>query len=420
MKTYSIPQSNFEVLCQRLEKLTRWAKKIGKKVPQLVKIGEHSEIVDQKKGLSRTYYDVTIESEPVCVDNWDFIAKIELGDPEVGLVISRVPGVLEDIDIPLEYRKTTNYCTHCKKNVRRNSVFIVRHQITGEWAQIGRQCLSLYLGGTDPEDIVKYMEMLIDLDGICQGAGDPNFFGFGRDSQRLDLESTLNFVGFTIKNLGWLSRSKSRELAEQDIFKSATADIVQSVYFTPEKDQSQVVKTLVADYEQIDEVEKAKLQEETEKALLWIRSTDDENNSDYLHNLLVCCSGETFDRKHIGIVASLLIAHQNTLGRLEDLKNRQNQAVNLRHVGTVGKRETFDLTVKQLHSMQSQWGSKTGVFFEDKDSNRITWWAAGNPDVEIGSTYQVVASVKSHDSYQGIPQTTITRAKVAGAVGQLN
>jgi hypothetical protein len=413
--TYAVPESNFAKLCERLDKLTRRARKLGKAVPVLTKVGEHTEVVDQKKVLLRNYYDVVIESEPVCVADYDFVAKIELGDSEVGLVISRCPGVLEGVDIPLEYRKTTNYCTHCKKNVHRNSVFIIRHRITGDWAQIGRQCLGLYLGGVDPEDVVKQMECLINFDALCAGAQDPSYFGFNNQCDRLDLENTLNFVGFAIKKLGWLSRSKSRELAEQEIYKNATADIVHSAYFTPKRDQSEVVKTLVSDYDEIDESEKQKLSEEVEKALVWIRSTDDEQNSDYLHNLFICCSGETFDRKHLGIVSSLLVAYNYTNGLIE--KKKIEQATS-NHIGTVGARDTFRLKVVNLVETQSQWGAKTGVMFVDEQGNKLVWWASKTVDVEVGTTYEVVGKVKKHTEYKGVNQTELSHCKVVGAIGQ--
>lgn len=416
---FNIPESNLEALTIRLEKLTRRAKKLGKPTPILTKVGEHEEVVDKKKGLVRKYIEVTIDSVPVCVNSWDFIAKIELGDSEVGLIIYRVPDVLPDIDIPLEYRQTTNYCSHCNKSVWRNNVYVLRHQVTNQWMQVGTQCLGQFLGGVNPEDVVKNMECLIDFDAICLGAQDPNFFGFGSGAIHLDLEQTLTFTAFVIKSAGWLSRSKARELSQQDEYKTATADLVNSAYFTPERDQSEKVKALVREFDEITQEEKDKFTSQVEAALAWIRSTDDEQNSDYYHNLLICCSGETFNKKHMGIVASLLVAYQNTMGRLEELKAKQNKALTLTHLGTVGKRETFHVTVKRLHEMQSQWGSKVGIFMEDKSGNRLTWWATSNPDVEIGTSYEIVAGVKSHDTYQNAPTTTITRAKIVGCIGSI-
>jgi hypothetical protein len=184
--TYKIAEGNWEYLLKRIEKLTRRAKKLGLSTPVLTKIGEHEEIVDTKRKLSMVFYDITIESEPVCVAGWDFMATIELGDEEVGLIINRVPGMHPELDIPHEYRQTTNYCEHCHKNVRRNSVYILRHQESEAFTQVGRNCLGQFIGGVDPENIVKQLDMLTQIVDLTTGSADPGFFGFaGHQRSRL-------------------------------------------------------------------------------------------------------------------------------------------------------------------------------------------------------------------------------------------
>lgn len=411
---YSIPEFNFQTLCQRLEKLTRRAVRLGRTVPVLTKVGERTEVVDQKKGLLRTYFDVMIESEPVCVNGWTFVATIELGDSEVGLVINRVPDVFPDTGIPLEFRKTTNYCSHCNKNVRRNNVYVVRHNVTGEWKQIGRQCLGQFLGGVDPEDVVRYMESTINFDALCSGASDPNFFGFRSRVETLDLMQTLVFTGFAIDKLGWLSRSKSRELSQNGENKRATADYIESAYFTPEKDQDYKTKELVQAFDDLTEQDKQKYVENAERAVEWIRSTNDEERSDFLHNLAVTCSHETFNRKHMGIVVSLLVAYNYATAQQEK-KNIEKLTSN--YVGVVGSKLTFQAKVVNLVETQSQWGQKTGVMFVDQQGNKLLWWASKVVDVQVGMNYEVTAKVKRHSEYKSVKQTEISHSKIARPIG---
>src|SRR5574343_1650590 len=174
--TYKIAEGNWEYLLKRIEKLTRRATRLGLKTPVLSKVSAHEEVVDAKRQISMVFYDVTIEAEPVCVAGWDFMATIELGDEEVGLIINRVPGMHPNLDIPHEYRQTTNYCDHCQKHVRRNSVYILRHQVNETFTQVGRNCLGQFSGGVDPENVVKQLDMLTQIISLAEGAGEPGFF----------------------------------------------------------------------------------------------------------------------------------------------------------------------------------------------------------------------------------------------------
>ena len=414
---YAIPADNWAKLLERIEKLTRRAKKLGRLVPTLTKVGEHDEVVDAKRGISRTFYDVELVSEPVAVAGWDFVATVELGDSEVGLVINRVPGVLDGVDIPAEYRKTTNYCSHCQKAVRRNNVYVLHNSQSGSWQQVGRNCLGQFLGGIDPEDVVRQMELVINIDALCTGAQGSDYFGLGGTSDYLDLQSTLVFTGFVIRQLGWLSRTKARELSEDGRSVRATADVIADAYFTMESYKSQEAKDVIRAFDAVSDADKATLEMQAEAAVEWIRSTSEDDRNDYLHNLYVCCSSSSFNRKHLGIVASLLVAHQNTMGRLEKLKAEAAGRKASEHFGEVGKRQTFQLLVKDIKFWSNNFGTTMAIFFEDANGNRAIWKSSREVDVEIGSTYEIAGKVKNHSDYKGMKQTELSHCKISGAIG---
>lgn len=419
-KVYEVPEGNWTELCKRLEKLTRRAVKIGKPVPILNQIGEVTKPVEGKKGLVRTYYQCTIEAEPVCINGFDFVGKIELGDSEIGLIIDKVPNMLPELDIPQEFRKTTNYCSHCQKSVRRNNVYILRNQITGEWSQVGKNCLSLYLGGVDPENIVKYMETLINFDSLVSGAQSSDFFGIGGGQDSLDLQTVLTFTNFVIQKNGWLSRTKVKELSDEGIYnKVATANIVEEAYFIIPPYQSDVVKSLIHDYDQLSENDKDQLSRKAESAIEWARNLKEEDLNDYLQNLKILCSKDSFNRKYLGYVCSVIITYENTTGRLERLKEQAESNKKLVHIGTVGARGSFQLMVKDIKYWPSSFGVITAIFFEDKDRNRILWKASSDPNLNVGSWYDVAAMVKEYSDYKGISQTLVTRAKINGEIGKV-
>lgn len=78
------------------------------------------------------------------------------------------------------------------------------------------------------------------------------------------------------------------------------------------------------------------------------------------------------------------------------------------HVGTVGKREVFRLTVKRVIGTQSgQWNTQLHIM-ADAAGNTFKWFAS-NTALDEGKTYDVKATVKSHEVYKGQNQTIITR-----------
>jgi hypothetical protein len=399
--TYKIPESNWFPLCERLEKLSRRAKKLGRRVPTLNVVKEYSEVIDPKRGLSMTYYDITIESEPVCVNGWDFVASIEMGDAEVGLIINKTPQFY-DTEVPTQFRNTGGFCDHCKLSRRRNSVYVVHHQVTSEWKQVGRNCLGQFLGGVDSEAVVQQMELLIALDSLCVGAGDGGFFGGSSECSSL-IDKVLLMTDHAIKQGGWLSRTKAREY---DPPKTATADIVRKALFNQPRGQRLDVRALTNSFSPTDAD-----REFVEKVIAWTRSLSDQGESlnDYLHNLTVVCSKETVTIKHLGIVCSAIAAYKNMLARQQE----QTKAESLKHVGTVGKRETFSLTLKDIkHWPGYMGGITTAFFFNDPDGNVVIWKASNAPDLEVGTTYMMTGKVKSHEEFRGRPQTLITHAKV--------
>jgi hypothetical protein len=411
---YNVPKGNWDELCRRLEKLTRRAKKLGKKTPVLNKIGEFNKVIDQKKGLVRTYYQCTIQSERVCVDDWDFLATIELGDTEIGLVVNRVPNMLSDIDIPQEFRKTTNYCSHCQKNVRRNNVYVVRHQKTHQWQQVGKNCLSDFIGGRDPEDIVKTMQMLIDFQSLCSGSQSDGFFGVSNYNYYLSLHSTLTFTNFVIQKKGWLSKTKANQLAMDGEYKTPTAGLINEAYFVIPKDQSRVVQQLIEDYDSLSTEDKEKLEVKVESAIEWARNIKEGDCNDYLNNLRILCSKDSFDRKHLGYVTSVLIAYDMANNKVVEKKEKPKSI----HVGTIGKKEKFEVKVTHILFWPNQWGGTYAFMMEDKDGNKLIWKSSKVVDMESGHWYTITGSVKAHNEYKGMGQTELSRCKILGQIGE--
>ena len=406
---YNIPESNYELLLAKIEKMSRRANKLGRSVPVVSVVGQHAEVVNEKKGITRNIIEVTINAEPIKVDGWEFIASIDVSDdPEIGRVIRRVPGAMKDVDLPHEYRNATGVCEHCNKNRRRNGVYILYNAKLNEWKQVGRNCLADFLGGCDPEEYIKYMQFFINLDDLCSGSQNSDYFGVGGADYRLDIRSVLTFTNFVIDKFGWLSRSKSRELSEEGVYKMATSGYVKDFYTISPAYRSPTISNLARDFDNLSAEELIKFNIGVDEAIDWIRSTDDELNNDYLHNLYVCCYGDTIDKKHIGLVCSLVIAYKSAMGLLE---KRERMIAKSNHVGVVGDKIELQLKVVDKKLWQNNYGGVDAIFFEDESGNKLIWKATNSPRIDIDSTYNVKGTIKKHSDYKGLLQTELTRCK---------
>jgi len=78
------------------------------------------------------------------------------------------------------------------------------------------------------------------------------------------------------------------------------------------------------------------------------------------------------------------------------------------HVGTVGERRDFDLTVEKVLSFEGQYGFTYINLCRDLDGNIIVY--KGSNAFEVGPV-RVKATIKAHDVREGVPQTLISRPK---------
>lgn len=80
--------------------------------------------------------------------------------------------------------------------------------------------------------------------------------------------------------------------------------------------------------------------------------------------------------------------------------------------GTIGERMELKLWITRIIDLgETQFGSKTLYLFEDENANVYTWNTGVTKQWHAGDEVHVRGTVKSHDSYQGIRQTQLTRVQ---------
>lgn len=149
------------------------------------------------------------------------------------------------------------------------------------------------------------------------------------------------------------------------------------------------------------------------KAVEWAKSLTPDN--DYLHNIHVIANNEWTDLKSTGFAASIISAYERAMGFERRKQARIDSRGQSNHVGEVGKRESWDVSLLFLSGYQTDWGYVKVVKFVDDSGNVFVWKSTsytGLASDDIGKRFSVKGTVKAHNEYNGEKQTTLSRCKV--------
>jgi hypothetical protein len=392
-KTYQVLDYRIPELQHKVDKINRRAVKLGCQ-PIELHIGEPYDVktrFDGKDVILRKR-DVEVLGEPPRVDGWTLAAKLMHVDGMV--IIANVPGET----VPVELRDVEpGRCDHCRTHRQRTDTFAL-HDTNSKWQVVGRNCLADFLGGHDPRRAAAECQYMIDVAGLLEE--EEGFHG-SREAVRLDPIDVLSRTIVAIREHGWLSRTAARD---SDMPCEATADEVQRDYFAIGKtrDGEDCADWLRRRVEDKDRTE-------AEQAWQWAATAGEGTDSDYLYNVRTVASMTSVPVKLLGITCSILVSYRRHIER--EVERRRAQAAS-NHFGVVKKREVFELTVVGCRVIEGDYGTVSVYRFIEGEGNQATWFSSNDPDLEIGQTYKVKATVKKHNEYKGIAQTVLTRCAI--------
>lgn len=409
-KVYKIPAVNFERLREDIEKLNRRAAKLNTGLITLNVVKSvtrkcRNELL--KLDYEETIHHCTVTGETPKLAGWTLVAILE-PQHNAEMLIREVPGQ----KCPVKYRTTDMHCDHCMTTRRRSVIYVLSKEITHTsgklkhetiYKQVGKQCLSDFLGGVNPEDLVAGAEYLMDF---CQMASDAeeDDWGFrGRGQPIVPVHHFVSVVSIIIRRIGWVSRSKAHDSDEFGGGPTPTANIAWSLCLYPnEKENKRLIDEKRLHAEDCDVTLAS-------QAIEWAKKIDPETAySTYMHDLGVCCRQEYVTSKTSGFVASVVNSYQRELGRR--LETAAPTKPPSQYVGEIKKRQVFEgLTIMKMINLEGQYPS-TLVKFEDGQKNVLTWKASGCPDwLKIGLIVTVKATVEKHDEYKGVKETRLKR-----------
>jgi hypothetical protein len=385
-----IPSCNLSHLRDAIEAMNRRCRKLGQSEIRLT-VGET--VFEERRHETGVKYqfemvNVDVVGESPVLKGWKLVGVVERIEEEN--MVRCVPGET----VPSEYRFTDTHCDHCKTDRRRKEVFVLRH-VDGRHVQVGRQCIADFLGHVSVEAMIARAEWEISAASELRDACGENY---GRAEKIIPLDLFVTTTAIVIRRLGWVSRKMAEEALTETL---TTAHLVWQVLTSNDKFTKELVESNELYVEPRDE-------ELAAKSMAWAANLPTDEG-DYLYNLGVACRCASVTYRTRGVVASVIAAYNKHVERVLE-SEKKTPCV---HVGTVGKREEFAVSVKKMSYFDSQYGVKTLVRFETA-GNVLIWWASGDTDwLHEGDELKIVGTVAKHDDYKGTPQTVLKRVRKA-------
>lgn len=410
-ETYRVPDQNLDELLVKVAKLNKRAAKLGVAGVVVTELGEEFEWRTVKNRrhyedacprsahnpccyYQQRFVNLSVVGETPKIDGWRLVAVLDHKAEGVNL-LRAVPGET----VPERYWSAKPLCEHCKTKRTRRDTVVLGHD-DGAYIQVGKTCLADFLGGADPAQLASMAELFRSFEDAA--GGDPDGydgFGDGHEPKRSTAFAVLVAAATAIRLHGW-APAKSEG-------KSTKSRVAEWLFPRTFMDKG---RTVVIDGELEPPTDGDRLT--AFETLQWVNAMN--ARSDYEHNLratLAC--GSVRVREDLGIAASAVSAYQRYLGRQVEYAQKQKRNADLGNawMGTVGKRETFDLTVLDVKVREGDYGPTTIVKFVDAENNLATWFASGfkADDYKAGQTVKVKATVKRHGEFNGKPETYLTR-----------
>ena len=401
---FRIPSENFPKLRAAFDHLAKRAEKLGQVAPKLTVVGEVTETITNGPAwltdTVQTFILVKVEGEAPGLEGWKMTAVVDMTDDP------HLVHVMGDAKVAPALHTVENRCDHCGFNRGRNKLVEVKHT-SGERKLVGTTCLADFLGHDSPTSLASWAELIFELDDFVSDfeerlVGVPMVVS-------VTAESALLLTASLVHTRGWLSKGKAMWNGGV-----ATARIVELAMLG---DDAELRRLGV-----LDDVERAEVTDADRKlvadALAWARSIPLTSDSDYLRNVAVVAQREAWGPKELGLGCSILTAYQRVLDDLAEKAKVEEVAKVSRFVGTEGVREHFGpLHVDRLRYFDGDYGLRTLVSMTDEDGNVLVWWASGEGKladktaIAEGMTVRGKATVKRHETYKGVAQTTINRPR---------
>ena len=399
MTTYLIHESNLERLEKKITTIKNKCVKNNIDFTYNV-IGEKYLETTREDGSKYTakYFEVAV-SGFMKHEGWRFAATLE--HKAEGNIVRAMD---TELTIPEKYRTCGPTCEHCNRIRSRKDTYVVYNESTGEFKQVGKQCMQEYTNGLDAEEVARYISL---FDEMIKG----EYYGGSSFKSYLNVADVVRYAFECVKHFGY---EKSSE-------------------FNPKTTRSRVSDYMRVDcgrisgktYEALkDEMDKVGFDANSEyavntsaAALEWLRNNTE--NNDYIRNLKLAASEEYAEWRDFGLLVSLPVAYNRAIEEAEEQKKIDEAKASAHKVELTSEyvgQPKDKITVKTnnfncVTTFYNQFGT-TFLYKWSDENNNIFIWYASNPVQDEEIVIEVTGTIKEHSEFNGVKQTVMTRCKV--------
>jgi hypothetical protein len=338
-------------------------------------------------------YDVEIEipEELVKFDGQEVVARLE--DLEGQNMITRISDV-EGVDLD-EYRDAQIICQHCNTKRHRKGSWVVKSQDRG-LIQVGDQCVDLYFG-VDVQRILCTSQSIMTILEEERGPKGQPYYNF---------ERFAGMVMWLTMTTGFITQKHAEEYATGSTRTEANY-LSQPLHGLVEPKEAAEWRESNAKYEQWVEANHKDINVFDLALDFWMAK---ENCTEFEHNCRLALTSRNI--KFLGLAAYAIKIYVDATYQAPKA-DKLKSGLPSNYVGEIKARINFtNLKVTSVHAIETSFGMTTKITFEDQNGNIIIWWASNDPQLSLGSTYNLKATVTKHEEYKNVKQTTINRAVV--------
>lgn len=387
--TIVVHESNLELFEDKIAKANRRLERHGIDGQFVVALVNTNEIVHEDQSIEYTY-EYVLNAPSFQYAGWEFLASTEI--MEGGTLLRIVPGKA----MPEGYvRPDAHVCEHCGVERTRNHSYILREVRTGDIKQVGRTCLSLFLG-VQPKGLwaLGFVEELEELRERSGGVYIP---------KRWSIETIVR-TSYAVTDGGkkFVSRAVAQE--REDLSPSSN-DVATLLTYRPRPRDSWEFKQWVADME----VASAAVPQETVEEIIAFADT---LKGDYGDNMRVLVNSSTVEHRHLGLLVSLVGVWYRAQEK-EVAAKQEREAKTNEWMGEVKERlRGLVLTITVAREWDTDYGVQTMLVMEDEQRRTFKWVASKWLPYDAGDKLVITGTVKAHDEWNGIKQTVLTRCKI--------
>lgn len=350
------------------------------------------------------FYNVFVDAD-FHINNWECVATVDYL-PEGNIITS-----FGKHEIPSRFYNLGCKCEHCNTDRDRKNLYIIYNTETNEYKQIGKSCLKDFTHGMNASFIAWVMSKWVELENmeIYTGSYIDKYF---------QMEKILLVMAETIRKFGYVKKYNCDGDYNPKNTVEKTGVFYAYLYGSTAYWTDQMRREVRKEIDTVDfnpEAEQNKIY--VENVLTWLKNQNEEY-SNWIHNLKVLTSNDYIKAKHFSVLCSLFPCYDKNMEkeakRAEEQKKREENGKKSKWQGEV-KQRLKDIQIESFRcitSGENQFGGMWYLYeFIDVDGNIYKWFAS--KAITLDDVVKLTGTVKSHDEYKDIKSTMLTRCKVS-------